>query len=102
MSVLFTINADHPCLAGHFPGNPIVPGVVILDHVMQAIEDLAGTQTSIELAQVKFIQMLLPEQEANIVVEQLSSIEAMQRYRFKVMRDETMLVSGEIKVPHER
>lgn len=33
-----TIDAAHPALAGHFPGRPIVPGVVLLDHVVRAIE----------------------------------------------------------------
>ncbi|WP_420471488.1 3-hydroxyacyl-ACP dehydratase FabZ family protein [Brevundimonas sp. FT23042] len=25
------VPADHPALPGHFPGNPLVPGVMILD-----------------------------------------------------------------------
>lgn len=30
----FTIPTNHPALAGHFPGNPLVPGVIILDEIM--------------------------------------------------------------------
>ena len=36
------IAKDHPALAGHFPGNPIVPGVLILDEVMRAAEQWRG------------------------------------------------------------
>ena len=32
-----SISADHPALPGHFPGNPIVPGVVILARIAEAI-----------------------------------------------------------------
>lgn len=28
ISETFTVPADHPSLPGHFPGNPVVPGVV--------------------------------------------------------------------------
>ena len=33
----FTIAADHPAFDGHFPGQPILPGVVLLSLVMQAL-----------------------------------------------------------------
>ena len=34
--------ADHPAFAGHFPGNPIVPGVVLLDQAVLFAEKLLG------------------------------------------------------------
>ncbi len=32
------IPADHPAYDGHFPGAPILPGVVLLDAAMHALE----------------------------------------------------------------
>jgi len=37
-----TIAAEHPALAGHFPGAPILPGVVLLDEIVRAVENGAG------------------------------------------------------------
>ena len=34
--------ADHPAYAGHFPGRPILPGVVILAAVLDAVAGAAG------------------------------------------------------------
>ena len=36
MSLRFEVPADHPAFPGHFPGRPILPGVVLLDAVLQA------------------------------------------------------------------
>ena len=33
------IPEDHPSAAGHFPGNPIVPGALLLDTVLEAVAD---------------------------------------------------------------
>ena len=29
--------ADHPTAAGHFPGNPVIPGAILLDVIVTAI-----------------------------------------------------------------
>ncbi len=34
------IAADHPAFDGHFPGNPVLPGVVLLCEVVQAIRSV--------------------------------------------------------------
>ena len=56
------IAADHPCLAGHFPGNPIVPGVVILEAVVRAFERWRPDRRLLGLSGVKFLIPLRPEQ----------------------------------------
>ena len=47
--------ADHPTAAGHFPGNPIIPGVALLDAVMGAM----AVQPA-ELKAAKFLRPVRP------------------------------------------
>ncbi len=56
------IAADHSSLAGHFPGNPVVPGVVILEEVMQAFEEWRLESRVAGMPVVKFLAPLRPEQ----------------------------------------
>lgn len=60
----FEIAMDHPSLPGHFPGRPVVPGVLLLDHVLQAITRLTGQEVG-GLRQVKFVSALLPGERAH-------------------------------------
>lgn len=57
-----TITADHPSLAGHFPGNPIVPGVVILEEVVRAFEAWRPDQRPVGMPVVKFLAPLRPDE----------------------------------------
>ncbi|MGJ4804758.1 hypothetical protein [Luteimonas sp. SDU82] len=91
----FAIDPGHPCLPGHFPGRPVVPGVVILDRVVEAIEQAHGPQPALRLPRVKFLQPLLPGERARIALEPLSAAPA-PRWRFRVSREETTIASGEI------
>lgn len=93
----FSIPSDHPSLPGHFPGRPVVPGVVVLDHVVAAIEatrDTAqGPLPPLRLPQVKFVQPLLPGEDAEVVLD--PAPEAL-RWRFRVLRGDALVASGEV------
>jgi 3-hydroxymyristoyl/3-hydroxydecanoyl-(acyl carrier protein) dehydratase len=66
----FLVTADHPALPGHFPGTPVVPGVVVLDHVLKASEAWLGRTLSARgLKQVKFTSALLPDEPADVSLE---------------------------------
>ena len=90
------IPADHPCLPGHFPGQPIVPGVVVLDRVLAAIEAQHGALGPLRMPQVKFLQPLLPEQPARIELSLSDAVDAPPRWRFRVLRDDMLIASGEV------
>jgi 3-hydroxymyristoyl/3-hydroxydecanoyl-(acyl carrier protein) dehydratase len=82
------ISAAHPALPGHFPGNPVVPGVVLLDRVAAALERWRGVRVA-RLAQVKFLRPLLPEQEAELCLAADG-----KSIRFSIVRAGTTLASG--------
>lgn len=55
------VPVDHPAFAGHFPGTPILPGVVLLDMAMHVIAISAGTgPDACEISAVKFLGLVRP------------------------------------------
>jgi len=55
------VPADHPAFAGHFPGRPIVPGVVLLDRALLCAEAFLGTPAIVwQIAHSKFFSPVGP------------------------------------------
>ncbi len=56
-----SIPVDHPAFAGHFPGTPIVPGVVLLDEALFAIQATTGASPqACHIALAKFFHPVGP------------------------------------------
>ena len=96
----FVIAADHPSLPGHFPGRPLVPGVLLLDRVLDAIDaaqaelGLAPPGGPLRWPQVKFLQPLLPGETARIQLQRSDA--DVPRWRFRVLRGDDLLATGEV------
>lgn len=59
--IVLPIAVDHPAYVGHFPGRPILPGVVLLDGALRALVvqhgcEIAGGQ----IKSAKFLSPVLP------------------------------------------
>lgn len=61
MRIGLAIAADHPAYAGHFPGMPILPGVVLLDEALHAIGAARGMPAGRwRISTVKFLSPVRP------------------------------------------
>ena len=61
---------DHPAAQGHFPGNPIIPGAVLLSETAQAIA--AGLGSGPALFQVRSAKFLHPVRPGDRVLIRFS------------------------------
>lgn len=60
-ALMLQFPADHPCGAGHFPGNPIIPGALLLDEVLDCIAtDLDIDSPGWQVKSAKFPQPVRP------------------------------------------
>jgi 3-hydroxyacyl-[acyl-carrier-protein] dehydratase len=60
-TVSLTIDPAHPSLAGHFPGDPIVPGAILLDYAIAHVEGAFGRKV-VGILAAKFLVPVRPQQ----------------------------------------
>lgn len=68
-SATISIHADHPVFEGHFPGNPVVPGVCMLQIVKDLVEIHLQKKLQLQnISNVKFTAVVNPLQHQQLDV----------------------------------
>jgi 3-hydroxyacyl-[acyl-carrier-protein] dehydratase len=91
-----TISANHPSLPGHFPGAPLVPGVLILDEVLAALRDKRKDCQLSAIRAVKFLHPLKPEQLFTICLS--VSTDDTSEVNFCCRIDDRVIVEGQLEI----
>ena len=87
----FVVPAHHPSLPGHFPGQPIVPGVVLLDHVLDLVLGPQGRATA--LRGVRFTAVVRPDETIEVMAAARTG-----RIGFAASRDGEPVLRGTVEV----
>lgn len=83
--------ANHPALPGHFPGQPLVPGVLLLEQVALALRVWRGQRLH-RVLEAKFMAPLRPDESAQLELREVGTDTS--RIGFRIERDGTLLARG--------
>ncbi|MEM5275730.1 AMP-binding protein [Cupriavidus taiwanensis] len=95
----FVIDAGHPAMAGHFPGHPIVPGVVLLDHAVLALGAALGRPLAVaQASMLKFLSPVRPGERVEVLHQSEAASGGDQTIRFTLRSAGRDVASGTLQV----
>jgi len=63
------LNAQHEIFEGHFPGNPIMPGVCMMQIIKELTEEVLGKELFLQTStNIKFMAKINPETDPDLVL----------------------------------
>jgi len=69
ISAMLEINPSHKIFEGHFPGQPVVPGVCMMEMVKEVTETVTGREMFLQKADtIKFLSVIDPNINRNVQV----------------------------------
>lgn len=70
VKAILDINPSHPIFEGHFPGQPVVPGVCMMQMIKEVLETVIGQETRlVSAASAKFLAMIDPGETRQVSAE---------------------------------
>ncbi|SOY60678.1 AMP-binding protein [Cupriavidus taiwanensis] len=95
----FVIDAGHPAMAGHFPGHPIVPGVVLLDHAVLALGAARGRPLAVaQASMLKFLSPVRPGERVEVLHQSEAAGDGSETIRFTLRSAGRDVASGTLQV----
>jgi len=98
LTAIKNVTVNEPFFEGHFPGEPIMPGVMILESMAQACgilayvalateENLGGIYYLVKLDKAKFTRKVVPGDQLLIEAKQTRIMRGMGKYEASVSVD---------------
>jgi 3-hydroxyacyl-[acyl-carrier-protein] dehydratase len=96
---LKNVTGGDPHLQGHFPGNPLMPGVLLVEAMAQTAGLLLPDGSAAVLAQIRdarFRRPVVPGDQVRIEVEQLGGLGGLRRSAAKALVDGASAAEAEL------
>ncbi len=88
------VDADSPWFSGHFPNDPVLPGIAQLNLVMESIEAALGRSLVLQsLVRIKFKRLVRPGDVLDIRIEPGTKED---HYAFKIHTNNREVCSGRL------
>ena len=95
------IPSDSPWFHGHFPGEPILPGVAQIGMVIDAIRQAQDQDLKVTVVRrVRFKQIIRPDDELKLLAAPLK--ENVGTYTFRILVENEAVCSGVMMVEEHR
>jgi 3-hydroxyacyl-[acyl-carrier-protein] dehydratase len=100
-----SFGAEDPMFAGHFPGNPLVPGVILTEALAQAA-GIAAASGYPETARpmfllsairtMKFVKAVRPEETIDLRAEKVGEVESMVQFKVAASVKGVVVAEGQL------
>jgi 3-hydroxyacyl-[acyl-carrier-protein] dehydratase len=100
-----TFEAGDPMFAGHFPGNPLVPGVILTEALAQAAGIAAAPPDAIDekprfllsgIRAMKFFQAVRPGERIILRAKKVAEVNDLLQFEVEALVDDTVVAAGQL------
>ena len=96
---------DDPMFAGHFPGDPLVPGVILTEALAQtagiaaAPAETKGTKPRFLLSGIrtmKFLQAVRPEERIILRAKKIAQVDDLLQFEVEALVNDIVVAAGQV------
>ena len=89
--VVFSLDPANEIFQGHFPEQPVLPGVAMIDIVRKSAENILNTALQMETAaNIKFLNVLIPDANPYYLLVKITSVESFLNITARIFRDDVV------------